>query len=262
MQPGEGYPPTMSALRAIRILLKNPERVRHLVKVRQFKRQKPELAQVIHEVRERRLTFLSPENLVDLARVVVDADRNNLQGGLIEAGTALGGSAIVLARSKKAERPMWVFDGFGLIPPPSSKDGPDVHARYEEIVSGQSRGIDDDVYYGYRDDLLSEVTANFHSFGVDPEEDAVTFVKGYYEETIPGAVTFPVAVAHLDCDWYDSLMICLREIEPRLVVGGRFVIDDYYSWSGCTRAIDEFFAGRNNYRWQHESRLHLIKLSN
>lgn len=78
---------------------------------------------------------------------------------------------------------------------------------------------------------------------------------------MPDSMTFPIAVAHLDCDWYESLMTCLREIEPQLVVGGRFVIDDYYNWSGCTRAVDEFFAKRENYRWEHRSRSHLVKLS-
>ena len=90
-----------------------------------------------------------------------------------------------------------------------------------------------------------------------PHAENVTFVKGFYEETL--RVGFPVALAHVDCDWYESVMVCLREIEPHVVPGGRFVIDDYDSWSGCTAAVDEFFAGRSNYRFVHKSRLHIVK---
>ena len=72
-------------------------------------------------------------------------------------------------------------------------------------------------------------------------------------------VSYPVALAHLDCDWYESLMTCLEQIEPHLIPGGRFVIDDYYNWSGCTRAVDEFFSGRAAYQFVHKSRLHIVK---
>lgn len=233
----------------------------HRIRVRRFRRRQPELAAVIDEVREQRLTFLTRENLIDLSEVVIDADRCGVPGTVVEAGTALGGSAIVLGRSKEKDRPLWIFDSFGMMPPPTDKDGPDVHQRYEVIASGESPGLGEDLYYGYHDDLLGEVTESFREFDIEPDDEAVTFVKGYYEQTMPGSIRFPVAVAHIDCDWYESVMICLREIEPQLVVGGRFVIDDYQSWSGCKSAVDEFFDGKENYWWKHRSRLHLVKLS-
>jgi hypothetical protein len=35
------------------------------------------------------------------------------------------------------------------------------------------------------------------------------------------------------------------------VPGGRIVLDDYYKWSGCRAAVDEYFAGRD---WRPRSR--------
>lgn len=224
-----------------------------------FGARRPGLSRAIDGVREQRLTFLSRDKLMDLADAVLDAERRRLPGAVVEAGSALGGSAIVLARSKAPERPMWVFDAFGMIPPPSEKDGPDVHARYEEIASGRSTGLGGDVYYGYRDDLLGEVRRSFAAFDVPPEAHNVTFVKGYYEDTMD--IDFPVAVAHLDCDWYESVMTCLQAIAPHLVPGGRFVIDDYSSWSGCARAVDEFFAAHDGYDFVQKGRLHVVKRS-
>jgi O-methyltransferase len=224
-----------------------------------FGLRRPDVRRSIEGVRAKRLSFLSPEKLMDLADAVIDAERQGLAGAVVEAGTALGGSAIVLASAKSTDRPMWIFDAFGMIPPPSEQDGPDVHARYEEIASGKSAGLSEDLYYGYRTDLLGEVRRSFVEFGLTPESHNVTFVKGCYEETMH--IDFPVAVAHIDCDWYESVSTCLEAIEPWLVPGGRFVIDDYFSWSGCAKAVDEFFAGRAGYTFVQKGRLHIVKVS-
>lgn len=233
-------------------------KVMHPLQVAAFSRRHPELGSVVNDVRAKRLTYLAPKSLVDLAESVLDAERRGLTGAVVEAGTALGGSAIVLARSKSPDRPMWVFDAFGMIPAPTDKDDDESHRRYATIASRGSAGISSsDLYYGYHDDLLGKVKQSFSEFGVVPDAQNVTFVKGYYEDTL--SVDFPVALAHLDCDWYESVMVCLREIEPHLVSGGRFVIDDYNSWAGCTAAVDEFFAGRSDYKFVQKSRLHIVK---
>ncbi|HEY7380645.1 MAG TPA: TylF/MycF/NovP-related O-methyltransferase [Gaiella sp.] len=225
-----------------------------------FSKRHPELGEVIRDVRTRGLTYLAPRSLVDLSSAVLALDQRGIAGAIVEAGTALGGSAIVLARTKRRDRPMWIFDAFGMIPPPTDNDDEESHKRYATIASGKSSGIgDDDVYYGYHVDLLREVTQTFVECGVEPRIENITFVKGYYEDTM--RVNFPVALAHLDCDWYESVMICLKQIEPHLVSGGRFVIDDYSSWSGCTAAVNEFFAGRADFEFVQKSRLHIIKRS-
>jgi asparagine synthase (glutamine-hydrolysing) len=196
--------------------------------------------------------------LLDLADAVLDIERVKLPGAIVEAGTALGGSAIVLARSKASAREMWVYDTFGMIPPPSDRDSSDVHQRYRTITEGKSKGIAGHEYYGYRPNLLGEVMQSFEKFGVAPEANRVTFMEGRFETTMH--IDRAVALAHLDCDWYESVKTCLERIEPHLVAGGRFVIDDYYSWPGCTRAVDEFFASRQGaYEFVHLNRLHIIK---
>jgi asparagine synthase (glutamine-hydrolysing) len=37
------------------------------------------------------------------------------------------------------------------------------------------------------------------------------------------------------------------------------VLDDYQSWSGCRRAVDEYFAGRDGFTLEHRSRLHVVR---
>jgi O-methyltransferase len=217
----------------------------------------PHIRRTIAAVREENLTFLRAARLRELARAVIDVERRGLEGVLIEAGTARGGSAIVMAAAKARERPLKVYDVFGMIPAPSSHDGADVHDRYAKIASGDARGVGGDTYYGYRDDLYAEVAASFARHELALDEHRVELIKGLFEDTI--VLDGPVALAHLDGDWYESTMTCLTRIVPRLVSGGRIVLDDYYAWSGCRRAVDEYFDGRPGFRLEHGPRLHVVK---
>src|SRR3954468_1696164 len=216
-----------------------------------------ELEATIARAREEHLTYLKPDNLRELAARVLDVEKQGLPGLVIEAGTARGGSAIVMAAAKAPERPLKVYDVFGMIPPPSDQDGADVHERYAKITSGGARGPGGETYYGYRDDLYAEVAESFSRLGVPARERSVELIKGLFEDTIEGDE--PVALAHLDGDWYESTMTCLERIAPRLVPGGRIVLDDYYQWSGCRTAVDEYFKDRDGFRLQNGARPHVVR---
>jgi hypothetical protein len=223
-----------------------------------FSGQLPErVVQTIAAVRGERLTYLTAGMLEDLAACVLRLEHEGLAGVIVEAGTARGGSAIVLAAAKSQERPMKVYDVFGMIPPPSDRDGADVHRRYEKIAAGVAKGPGGETYYGYRDDLYHEVGESFARHCVPVGEHNVELVRGLFADTI--RLDEPVALAHLDGDWYESTMTCLTRIAPLLVGGGRIVLDDYYTWSGCRRAVDEYFAGREDFRFEHRTRLHVVR---
>lgn len=217
----------------------------------------PEVEDAIARVRAEHLTYLKDQHLRDLASLTVDIEERSLDGLLIEAGTARGGSAIVIAAAKSPERPMRVYDVFGTIPPPTERDGADVHQRYEKIAAGEAKGPGGETYYGYRDDLYGEVVDSFTRLGVPPRENNVDLVQGLFEDTID--LDEPVALAHLDGDWYESTMTCLTRIAPVLVPGGRIVLDDYYKWSGCRAAVDEYFADRDGFRFERHARLHVVR---
>jgi asparagine synthase (glutamine-hydrolysing) len=217
----------------------------------------PMVEETIARARDEHLTYLKAEDLRALAAAVLDVERRDLPGLVVEAGTARGGSAIVMATAKSAERPMKVYDVFGMIPPPSDHDGPDVHERYRRIAAGEAKGVGGDTYYGYRDDLYAEVTESFARLGVPVAQHNVELIRGLFEDTID--LDEPVAFAHLDGDWYESTMICLTRIAPLLARGGRIVLDDYYKWSGCRAAVDEYFAGRREFRLEQRAKLHVIR---
>jgi asparagine synthase (glutamine-hydrolysing) len=206
---------------------------------------------------QERLSYVGRRGLRTLAGVVADLERHAVPGVLVETGTALGGSAIVLAAAKAPARRLKVYDVFGMIPPPSDRDGEDVHDRYKTIASGASTGLGGDTYYGYRSDLLSEVTESFARLGYPIADFNVDLIKGLFEDTL--VLDEPVALAHLDGDWYESTMTCLTRIAPLLVPGGRFVIDDYDAWSGCRAAVDEYFTDRPEFRFERHGKLHIVR---
>jgi asparagine synthase (glutamine-hydrolysing) len=221
-------------------------------------RPSPELTQQLQAIRAEHLTFLGIAPLSSLVSCVLEAEAAGRPGVLIEAGTARGGSAIAMALAKSSSRPLLVYDVFGMIPPPTEDDGKDVQERYATIAEGKAKGHATEEYYGYRDDLLGEVTESFARHGVPVDEHHIVLVQGLFQDTITGDE--PVAVAHVDGDWYESTMTCLERIFPRVVPGGRIVIDDYYAWSGCRTAVDEYVEGRSDVRVEKRAKVHLVRV--
>jgi hypothetical protein len=121
----------------------------------------------------------------------------------------------------------------------------------------ESRG-EDQASGGYRDDLVTGVTESFSRRGVKIGDNNIELIQGLFEDTL--VVDEPVALAHLDGDWYASTMTCLTRIAPRLSVSGRTVLDDYDTWSGCRTAVNEYFAGRPGFRFEHRGRLHVVRV--
>ncbi len=201
------------------------------------------LSPLAQEVLERNLTYLAPRKLLRIERCLAELDRDAVPGCLVELGVALGGSAIVIA-SHAGDRAFHGYDVFGMIPPPGPKDPPEVHERYRTIASGESRGIGGETYYGYRDDLYEEVVAAFAAHGLEIDGRARSLHRGLFEDTL--TLDEPVALAHIDCDWYEPVMLCLERLYPLLSVGGYLIADDYFDWEGARRACDEFLAARTD----------------
>jgi len=214
---------------------------------------------VSQEVYKRKLSFLSVSALDELAEIINANNKNNIKGSIIEAGCALGGSAIVIASAKNLNTSFYIFDTFTMIPAPSEKDGKDVHAFYKKMKSGKAPGIRGSKYYAYIDNLFEKVQSTFLEFNLNLVQNKIFLIKGDIRNTMK--IDFPISFAYLDCDWYESVMICLQRIWPYLVIGGTLVIDDYNAWSGCKKAVTDFFAlqDKNSFNFVKKLRLHIIK---
>jgi asparagine synthase (glutamine-hydrolysing) len=187
------------------------------------------------------LTYLSEQKLAGLLSTCRSIEEARLPGIFVEAGCALGGSAILIASVKSRSRPFFVYDVFGMIPPPTKDDTKDVHERYKQIVAGKALGLRGNTYYGYQDNLQDLVQANLERFGIDCQEQRVALIKGLVQDTMQ--IEQPVAFAHVDVDWYEPVLTCLQRVFPHLVIGGSIILDDYHDWGGCRKATDEYLQG-------------------
>ena len=205
------------------------------------------VSRLAQRLRRRGLTYLSPRKLHNLEHCMQTVAAAGVAGDFVEAGIALGGSAILLAggtkRLSSQPRRFIGYDVFDLIPAPGPNDAGDAHARYQIIESGQARGIrGQGEYYGYVDDLYGRVVANFQEFGLQVDGDRIQLHKGLFQETLCRSPPAKVALAHLDCDWYEPVAQCLQAIVPSLSPGGYIIADDYHDYTGCRRAVHEALA--------------------
>ncbi len=216
----------------IRLLLEWPKVFRMLSKL------KPQEKALVNTLIDKGLTYLSKKKLISIINTCNEINNNKLPGIFIEAGCALGGTSILISKQKAHERPFYIYDVFGMIPPPTKEDTDDVHHRYKTIVEGKSSGLKGQKYYGYEKNLFEIVQSNLSHFNIDCKKDHVVLIKGLVQDTMK--ICKPVAFAHIDVDWYDPVKTCLEQIFPNLVVGGSLILDDYYDWGGCRKATDEY----------------------
>jgi hypothetical protein len=213
---------------------------------------------IVDAVLKEKLTYLRAESLIELETMVMQIEKQRLQGIIIEAGCALGGSAIVIARAKSSNRPMFIYDVFDLIPPPTLQDGKEANDRYNLIQSGKSSGINGNNYYGYEENLYEKVVDNFSRYNLTIDDHSIFLIKGLFQDTLN--ISNAVILAHIDGDWYESVKTCLERITPHMALGGVLVIDDYDDWSGCRKAVDEYFLDKKkSFRFVQRTRLHIVR---
>ncbi|MGE3403275.1 MAG: TylF/MycF/NovP-related O-methyltransferase [Vicinamibacterales bacterium] len=167
------------------------------------------------------------ENL-GLAALVADRP-----GCVVECGVWRGGMIAGLAEVLGARRTYYLFDSFEGLPPAQPLDG--VKAKqYQENTTG----------HAYYDNCRAEMAFSDKAMRLAGARN-VHFIKGWFNQTLPmQAPEEPIALLRLDGDWYDSTMVCLEALYEKVVPGGLIILDDYFYWEGCARAVHDFLSRR------------------
>jgi O-methyltransferase len=193
----------------------------------------------IREVHGSSITFTSFESLATLAICCQYVSEGKIRGDFVEAGVWRGGSSIVAKRMLRGNRDFHLFDTFSGMTEPGwkdkrigSTDSAAVFRKWKESKSGNASSWD----YA----SLEEVKKNFAKF--KELDSSVRFIEGdvrrtLLEENLPTEIS----ILRLDTDFYDSTLIELQVLWPRLVVGGILILDDYGHWDGARAAVDEYF---------------------
>jgi O-methyltransferase len=189
-----------------------------------------QLSQIYEEFRD--FTMVSPETYVDNLRL---AQRTrDIEGCVIECGVWRGGMIAGIARVLGAGRDYYLFDSFEGLPPAREIDGA-AALKWQRDTTG--RNYHDNCSAGPQFAEIAMQRASAVSFHL---------IKGWFDKTLPGfRPRQSIALLRLDADWYDSTMVCLDALFDHMAPGGLIILDDYYTWDGCSRALHDFLSRRS-----------------
>ena len=63
----------------------------------------------------------------------------------------------------------------------------------------------------------------------------------------------------MDSDWYESTKICLDFLVSKVVENGFIIIDDYGTYDGCKKAVDEYFSNQYYFHRVNQDIIYLVK---
>ena len=155
-----------------------------------------------------------------------------ISGCVVECGVWRGGMIAGMVKVLGADRQYFLFDSFdGLPAAREDLDGASAVAWQSNTKSPR--------YYNNCAATQEEAAAVMKLSGAT----SFSLAKGRFNETLPRfAPPCDIAVLRLDGDWYDSTRVCLENLYPHVALGGIVIVDDYYNWDGCARAVNEFLA--------------------
>ena len=146
-----------------------------------------------------------------------------VDGEFWECGVYRGGSARILADLlRDRPRPLRLFDTF---------------SGFHGVTRSDRPGVSDGHLF-YSEDAAEEVRRFL-------DADFVSIYKASIPKGFEGLESARIAFANIDVDLYKPTRDALRFILPRMVKGGRIVVDDYDDpdWPGVTQAVNELGVG-------------------
>jgi hypothetical protein len=181
----------------------------------------------------RAYTMIGLKRLANLEHCITQVLDQAIGGDLIETGVWRGGATIFMHAVLKAygisDRLVWVADSFEGLPAPDVEHYP--------ADTG-------DTLYQFRELAISldEVKANFQRFNLLDEQ--VRFLKGWFRDTLAAAPIEKLAILRLDGDLYESTILALTHLYPKLSAGGYVMVDDYGAVTACRKAVDDYRAAQ------------------
>ncbi len=172
-------------------------------------------------------------------------EQNNIEGDIVECGVWKGGSSMVMAQTLikrgNTKRKIYMYDTYEGMSEPTEHD---INASRNRPASQMFSEMRESNIFMYGEtnwckSSLENVKSNM--LKTNYPMDNIIFVKGKVEDTIPQVIPQKIAFLRLDTDWYESTKHELRYLYPLLVKNSACVIDDYYPWEGCRKAVDEYF---------------------
>jgi O-methyltransferase len=177
--------------------------------------------------------FTMIPSLIFIDNVLLCDSINSINGCIVECGVWRGGMIAGIYDYSNLKRKCILFDSFEGLPSVKENDG-DAAKTWQESNNGV--GLHNcEAEISFAEKAMKLANSNKHNI-----------VQGWFEQTLPVTkINEPIAVLRLDGDWYDSTMVCLINLYPLVAENGIIIIDDYYAWDGCSRAVHDYLSQNN-----------------
>jgi|GEM_PF-614944 len=166
-----------------------------------------------------------------VANLELCSEFKRVAGDVVECGTWKGGMIAGMVSIMGSDRVYYLFDSFEGLPEAKEIDGTSA-----KIWQSNKKGVD------YFDNCRAEESDAKKAMD---RSGAKTYNihKGWFNESLKAySSTNGIAILRLDADWYESTMDCLVQLFPKINFGGILIVDDYYTWEGCSKAIHDYLS--------------------
>ena len=155
----------------------------------------------------------------------------NVKGCVVECGVWRGGMIAGIAEILDKEKTYFLFDSFEGLPDAKEVDG-------EAAIAWQHKKES----FWYFDNCKADIKFANEAMTLSGAKK-FEIGKGWFSEILPNyKFNDGIAILRLDGDWYDSTTDCLNNLYPYVSHGGLIIIDDYYMWDGCSKAVHDYFS--------------------
>jgi len=214
----------------------------------------------------RSYSMLPYVNLLTLYEQVVFFERNHIEGDFVECGVWKGGSVGLMAlanlKHSNTRRKIHLFDIFdNSCEPDPEVDGERAINETKEFVGkkdlelkGRLRTVEG-VYDSFGGKGTLDGNQNLLESIIGYDKNKIHYHKGWFQDTVPKNIDEieKIAILRLDGDFYANTKVCLDYLYEKVVPYGLIIIDDYGTYDGCKKAVDEFRKEKNINSFLHYS---------
>lgn len=187
-------------------------------------------------------TMIGLNRLNNIEQCIHSIIKDKIPGDFIETGVWRGGATILMRGILKVleinDRKVWVADSFKGLPKPDSK-------KYKADRNNKLHTLK------ILTASLNEVKNNFLKY--DLLDNQVIFLEGWFKDTLAEAPIDKLSLLRLDGDMYESTILALTYLYPKLSNGGYIIVDDYNAFDYCKQAV-------NDYRNEHNIKEQIIEI--
>lgn len=162
----------------------------------------------------------------------------DIPGDIVECGIFKGVSFCRFATFREIfgnvfSKKITGFDTFGKFP----------EANFQDDINALKAQISTDGEYSIEKEQLEKVLEHK---GINKN---IELIEGDITKTVPQYISshpeLKISLLNLDVDIYEPTVTILENLFPRISKGGVLILDDYSTFPGETKAVDDYFKDKN-----------------